>query len=690
MIDHLDEPRRRSARRSPRPLPLLALLCALLVGAGCSRPVPELPVTPDRLEAWPEDVVREMASLPMQDNGRIKPLSVYAAFTLYFVHGRRDVKFSALGTNGEQQKVTLDPTEWVLDVMCYPQQASHYPLFRVEHAGVLDAIGVENDGQRQDFDYLSYMQVLDHVKKLEELANRYGAIEAKDRNLVQEHVWQLWLKFLRYDRLNRQFGALHHTVTVQDEALVELFGGERVSLGQMMAKAEGLRAMMAALDPQLENASPDLIAVLQFLNRVVDNDSDGAGLFAPLALDPKAITDDPAEWWALGRASQGVLQGHRAHLQPALAALGEAARAPSTAQAADALRTFRREAGAAAEPYCDLGTVELEKDYYAASWHYRSIHWFLFAFVLAAVSWLTPRGKLFWWASMGVTALALGMLSYDVVLRCLITERPPIKNLYDTFLFIAAVGVLVAMITEFVLPRRIALAVAPFFGALIVMFARLFELSDGKDTMDPLVAVLDSNFWLATHVTTINIGYAAGLIAALLGAAWIALRALRIYHPTGSEMKALVRMTYGVTCFGLTFAVVGTILGGVWANDSWGRFWGWDPKENGALMICLAQVALLHARMSGWVRDFGFVAWSVVTGMVVVFSWFHVNLFQTGLHSYGFSAGLHNAVWISYLVLGLFVVVGFADTRLWPDAVVRRRTIAGADGATEPTPATAS
>ena len=131
-------------------------------------------------------------------------------------------------------------------------------------------------------------------------------------------------------------------------------------------------------------------------------------------------------------------------------------------------------------------------------------------------------------------------------------------------------------------------------------------------------------------------------------------------------------MTYGVTCFGLAFAVVGTILGGVWANDSWGRFWGWDPKENGALMICLAQVSLLHARFSGLVRDFGFVVWSAVTGAVVVFSWFHVNLLGIGLHSYGFSSGLRDAVWTSYLVQAGFVVVGTIDVLLRPNPVRRQ------------------
>ena len=253
-----------------------------------------------------------------------------------------------------------------------------------------------------------------------------------------------------------------------------------------------------------------------------------------------------------------------------------------------------------------------------------------------------------------------------MTLRCLITGHPPIKNLYDTFLFIAAVGVLLLLATEFVMPRRIALAAAPFVGALLIMFARIYEVSNAADTMDPLVAVLDSNFWLATHVTTINIGYAAALVAAVLANVWIIMRVFRVSHPSDVPAKALIRMCYGVTCFGLVFAVVGTILGGVWANDSWGRFWGWDPKENGALMICLGQIALLHARFTGWVRDFGFVVWSGVIGMVTVFSWFHVNQLGIGLHSYGFSAGLRDAVWSCYTVQAGFLAVGAIDVLLRP------------------------
>lgn len=641
-----------------------------LFAAACSRPAPRLPSAPERTEAWSRDCVETMASTPLQDNGRIKPLATLAAFTLYYVHGRRDLQFTTAGPDGKDHKITLEPTEWLLDVFAYPRQAAQYPLFRIENSAVLDALGFANDGQQLGFEFLSYDQVFGVVDKLQDLAQSYLKIDEQQRSVEQQHLVLLWRRFLTYHRLHTQLDALRFDVDVRGDALRKALGGERVRLGAILQNASAFRELVRAAGPKLESGDggdSNLVRVIEFLTQVVEHDRDGAGLIPP---PPKsAAGSDPAStaWLTLGGAVDQVVSGAEGDTLAALIDLQAAVTADSVAGKEAALRGYRDAVVRASAGLGRQGDVELETYYYRASWHYQSIHWFLLAFALAAGCWLLPRNRLLWWASMGVTALALGMLSYDVVLRCLITGRPPIKNLYDTFLFIAAVGVLLAMIVEFVLPRRIALAAAPFLGALLVMFARLFEVSKGEDTMDPLVAVLDSNFWLATHVTTINIGYGAGLVAALFANAWIALRVLRIAHPADATAKSVVRMTYGATCFGLAFAVVGTILGGVWANDSWGRFWGWDPKENGALLICLSQVALLHARMSGMVRDFGFVVWAALTGMVVLFSWFHVNLLGVGLHSYGFSSGLRDAVWWGYVTQLGFVAVGAIDVLLRPD-----------------------
>jgi cytochrome c biogenesis factor len=95
-------------------------------------------------------------------------------------------------------------------------------------------------------------------------------------------------------------------------------------------------------------------------------------------------------------------------------------------------------------------------------------------------------------------------------------------------------------------------------------------------------------------------------------------------------------MAYGVVCFALFFSFIGTVLGGIWADQSWGRFWGWDPKENGALLIVLWNAIILHARWGGYARDRGIMAMAIFGNVITALSWFGVNMLGVGLHSYGF------------------------------------------------------
>ena len=126
-----------------------------------------------------------------------------------------------------------------------------------------------------------------------------------------------------------------------------------------------------------------------------------------------------------------------------------------------------------------------------------------------------------------------------------------------------------------------------------------------------------------------------------------------------------------IVCFGLLFSLVGTILGGLWANDSWGRFWGWDPKENGALMIVFGNLIILHARLGGYIKEFGLAMLALLTGAVIAFSWWHVNLLGVGLHSYGFTSGIKEVVFIFYYAVVAIFALG--RRRLAPRPLVPRR-----------------
>jgi len=183
--------------------------------------------------------------------------------------------------------------------------------------------------------------------------------------------------------------------------------------------------------------------------------------------------------------------------------------------------------------------------------------------------------------------------------------------------------------------------VASFAGFMTLLIAH--NLALGGDTMEMLRAVLDTNFWLATHVVVVTLGYASTFFAGLLAILYIFLGLftplLRQSVTTGRNVeigKALGKMVYGIVCFATLFSFVGTVLGGIWADQSWGRFWGWDPKENGALLIVIWNAMILHARWGGIVRERGLMNMAVFGNIITSFSWFGVNMLGIGLHSYGF------------------------------------------------------
>jgi ABC-type transport system involved in cytochrome c biogenesis permease subunit len=181
-----------------------------------------------------------------------------------------------------------------------------------------------------------------------------------------------------------------------------------------------------------------------------------------------------------------------------------------------------------------------------------------------------------------------------------------------------------------------------------------FEASEASDSLELLQAVLITNFWLATHVPMINAGYAASLVAALVSMVYFVQRLVGKITAGDDDARFLTRMAYGFLGAGLFLSLVGTVLGGIWANYSWGRFWGWDPKENGALMIVLMTLTILHARLGGYIREAGLHCCNLVLGMIVIFSWFAVNQLGVGLHAYGFTSGIWPKVhgyWASQLLL---------------------------------------
>jgi ABC-type transport system involved in cytochrome c biogenesis permease subunit len=251
--------------------------------------------------------------------------------------------------------------------------------------------------------------------------------------------------------------------------------------------------------------------------------------------------------------------------------------------------------------------------------------------------------------------LALIPHTTGIVWRMMIMGRPPMTNLYATFLFVAWIAVLLGLAIEWFQRNSLGTLLASAGGLALLMVSARF--ADQGDTMGVVVAVLDSNFWLSTHVVTITMGYAGCMAAGLAGHVYLLQAIRRAEDDPG--LRATEGAVYGLTAFGLIFSFLGTMLGGVWADQSWGRFWGWDPKENGALLIVLWCSILFHARVARMIGPRGFAVGAVLGVIVVLMAWIGINLLGVGLHSYGFTSGLARGLALSIVFEVLFVLVTY-------------------------------
>lgn len=275
---------------------------------------------------------------------------------------------------------------------------------------------------------------------------------------------------------------------------------------------------------------------------------------------------------------------------------------------------------------------------------YNSFHPFRWAylFYFAAMTLLLLVWTLNKEALMKLTwvFLVVGFIlhTYGFSLRVYIMERAPVSNMYETVIWVSWGVILFASILEVINRFRLILVAGTLVSAFALVIAD-FAPAVLDPTLQPLEPVLRSNYWLTIHVMTITISYAAFFLAFGLGDIGL------VYYLRGEEkhhenIKAIVNGIYRAMQIGVAFLAPGIILGGIWADYSWGRFWGWDPKETWALIALLGYLAVLHARFAGMIKHFGMVVTSIVSFSLVIMAWYGVNfVLGAGLHSYGFGAG---------------------------------------------------
>lgn len=623
-----------------------------------------------------KEVVAAFQSLPVQEGGRIKPLDTYARFLLLRIHGKQSISIEHPEIEGSDHKRKLNAVEWLLMSWFRPDIARDVPLFVVDNSQSVGEIGVDPKSLR---DRYSYNEIVKGRDELQKRAEQYSAIEAGERTAVQRNIVDLARNFFDFDAVSDYFVA-GRTDWRQE---VGQWLPKEVGDGLPKDRPVSVWDLSEKLGAFIREKGPMALgdeARNKLLTALIDK-SVRPGM--TLAFIPP---DDPANevWLKLGDVVTNLMRDGKVAESELRLAREQSALLAASASAESfrsAVKTFVEDARKRAEARGELTHVDREVTYHQRDYFTNALVYYLLGFLIAILGLVAPRTGFAKWSARIATVSLIAAVAYNVwgiVDRCIINSRPPVATLYETLIFIAAVCAIVGLFVEAVLRNGIGAMTCGFLGALGMFVSNLFMELDKADTMPTLEAVLITNFWLATHVTAINIGYAGSMLASLVAMAYLVFRTFKRGHEGEVIRRLLTRIVYGMVCFGLLFSLVGTVLGGIWANDSWGRFWGWDPKENGALMIVLMGLIILHARLGAYVHQLGIHVLSIVLGAITLFSWFGVNQLSIGLHTYGFTAGIWVALWSSWTVQGLFLLL--AGFHWWHDRRARSRATAAPEG----------
>ena len=598
--------------------------------------------------------VAEFGCLPALLNGRVQPLDSVARNSLLQLRSTGELPLELLPSwQFWRHPKKLKSTEWLLEVFFKPEMADTRAVFLIHHPDLISELklgdkGIEKSGLR----YYSYNEIKSSVKEI--MTQAAGApAETANQSTYQKQVLKLANAINIYQRLKN---------SVQPEGTTNLV--------QLLADYQtALPAGVAAMRAQQTGGDANEAALQKFIG-IAQQFESAANRSYPRIVPPIDPAADRDGWSNAGASLLGAIRD--AQIPPAMGFYSRISNAY--------LANDKTEFNSAVAGYKNW----LEKDFAKeaskgrAEFYFNRVKMFLhatiiyiFAFVLAGGALLTFGS----WPNVSeslrrsafyLIGLAFVVHTGGLIFRMALEGRPPVTNLYSSAIFIGWGACVLGLILERIYKVGLGSAMAGLAGFVTLLIAH--NLALGGDTMEMMRAVLDTNFWLATHVVVVTLGYASTFVAGLLAMGYVI---LGVFTPTLSARKdfdlskALTKMVYGIVCFATLFSFTGTVLGGIWADQSWGRFWGWDPKENGALLIVIWNVLILHARWGGLVKERGLMNLAIFGNVITAWSWFGTNMLGIGLHSYGFMDAAF--MWLMLFVgtqLAL-IVLGSLPLNMW-------------------------
>ncbi|NQV31399.1 MAG: cytochrome c biogenesis protein CcsA [Phycisphaeraceae bacterium] len=579
-----------------------------------------------------------MSDMPVLENGRVKPFDTFARNVLLQLSGRRRYQNQSAAS-------------WLAELLYAPQRAAADRVFLINDPQVAIALGLMPQKKRR----YSFAEIRKNQDKLTHLYQSASSVNTQERGAVENEILRIFNNFMAYRMLSVTFAFAipHPDFSISDPVVAELLGLpkdiKQFSFLDILLKADRCEEILTGLTEKgVDQSSDKEKVILALAGHLFNWGSQHVDM--PLVVIPSAQRIEGlwhSHWAAIDQEfNSETIRSEVIHWRDAAMAYRRDDQAGFDA----AILAIKQSLAVRETP-----VIKRQRSLMALELFYNRAHLFFWAvtgyvlallgFFLSFIGWRKALYRL----SLGL--LILGAVPHGAALasRIIIMNRPPVSSLYETFIFVSLIAVAIGIFIEVIHKQWLGIVVGSIGGMALLSIAGRYS-ADG-DTMGMLVAVLNSNFWLLTHVLTITSGYAVCCVAGLLGHVYLIQCLTRPGDAAG--LKKTHQILLGTLGLGLVLTFLGTNLGGIWADQSWGRFWGWDPKENGALMIVLWLAILLHAKAGRMIGPKGLAVGSVLGAMVVMWAWFGVNLLSIGLHAYGATSGAAYGL-ATYYVLELF------------------------------------
>ncbi|MCK6594322.1 MAG: cytochrome c biogenesis protein CcsA [Bacteriovoracaceae bacterium] len=502
--------------------------------------------------------------------GRIKPIDTFSRIMLKEIYGRESYQH-------------LNSNQWLLETIFSPKKAYERKIFKINNPNILTTLGLKSDQK-----YFNFIELYQAFSQNQEMLHSLLSVNEKDLDPNNAYLKDLYNRFTTYMGLSRSFSFLFKDFSIQNNLRYSYFDLKKIQ-------------------------NPNIPKPIQDYFSITEEDSTLKGIYLF-----HSIKDDT---WRTPWEEMQASNTNREHLEKW-----------NQLYLAYSQNNFSQFNNLSSELVIQKNDLKinleiLQNKIYFSTW---IISLYVASFLLIFFHILIKK-QIF--VELSSLTLYSGAIIHFlmILMRSIILSRPPVSNLYESILFVSFTSVLIGVIYFLKTQKIIGIFLSSILGVTLLYLSQGYERTG--DNMGMIVAVLDTNFWLATHVLTISIGYGFALVMSFMAHYYL------IQYPTQTkeENRKLHNNIHLTLLFSLFFTVLGTILGGIWADQSWGRFWGWDPKENGALLICLWLLWVAHAKISRHFKDLSYAFFVGLTSVIVILAWFGVNLLNVGLHSYGFS-----------------------------------------------------